>query len=45
MSAQKGTGALEWEFECKAISVQTFGVGGGLAGLTDQLYSLQRALV
>jgi hypothetical protein len=43
-SFQKGTGALEWDHECKAMTVTTRGVGGGLTGLVARLFSLQRAL-
>lgn len=44
ISAQKGTGALAWDLECKAMTVQTVGVGAGLSGLVQQLWSLQRSL-
>jgi hypothetical protein len=46
MSTAKGTEALAYEFECKASSVTTIGVGlGGLTGVPQQLWSLQRGLV
>jgi|HubBroStandDraft_6_1064221.scaffolds.fasta_scaffold525160_2 hypothetical protein len=46
LSNAKGTEALAYEFECKAQSIVTVGVGvGGLTGIPQQLWSIQRALV
>lgn len=45
LTTQKGTEALVYKFGCKATSLTTFGAGGTLTGLPQQLASLQRSAV
>lgn len=44
MSAQKGTGALVWDLEMKAMTVRSIGALYGLSGIMSQLWSLQRGI-
>jgi hypothetical protein len=44
-STAKGTEALAYEFECKALSMGTTGAGRGLSGVMQQLWSVQRGLI
>lgn len=45
IAGAKGTEALAYEYECKAMTVQTIGAGFGLSGVIQQLWSVQRGLL
>jgi hypothetical protein len=43
-ATSKGSEALAFDFECKALQMQTTGAGRGLTGIMQQLWSAQRGL-